>query len=296
MSGLPITVNRVYDSRDKRVGDFGVGWRLDIQTLRLRTNRNFSDGWSGTRSGGIFPNYCVVAADDHKVSITLADGTVEEFDMTLDNPCQQIIPLQFSTVSWRARAGTRGTLVSLDQSDVFVTGSFPGPIVLNDGGLIDPFNPQTYQYTTYEGMQFVINKSDGVLSAKDPNGNTLTFNAGGIIHSSGASVVFNRDGFGRITRMTAPDGKVSTYAYDANGDLASYADPAAEHDAVFLQSEPWRHRDSRSARPPAAEERVRRHRPAPRPHRRPGSPRRVRTRRRQPAGDRPRSQRRPDRL
>ncbi len=29
MSGLPIVVNRVYDSRDKRKGDFGIGWRLD---------------------------------------------------------------------------------------------------------------------------------------------------------------------------------------------------------------------------------------------------------------------------
>ena len=38
MSGIPITVNRTYDSRDKRKGDFRVGWRLDVQTLSIRAN------------------------------------------------------------------------------------------------------------------------------------------------------------------------------------------------------------------------------------------------------------------
>ena len=42
----PITVTRTYDSRDKGKGDFGVGWRLDVQTLRLRTNRVLGTGWT----------------------------------------------------------------------------------------------------------------------------------------------------------------------------------------------------------------------------------------------------------
>ncbi|HUQ87853.1 MAG TPA: PKD domain-containing protein [Vicinamibacterales bacterium] len=227
MSGLPITVNRVYDSRDKRSGDFGIGWRLDIQTLRLRTNRPMYSGWNGTKSGGFLPNYCVTAGDDHKVSITLADGTVEEFDMALDTPCQQIQPPQTANVIWNRRPGTRGTLASIDQSDVWINGSFPGTVELLDGSLTDLFDPQTFRYTTYEGMQFVINKTAGVQSAKDPDGNTLTFTPNGIIHSSGASVTFTRDAQGRITKMTAPDGKISNYTTDANGDLASYADAAA---------------------------------------------------------------------
>lgn len=226
MAGLPITVNRVYDSRDKRPGDFGIGWRLDIQTLRLRANRTMYNGWNGTKSGGFLPNYCVVGADDHKISITLADGAVEEFDMALDVPCQQIVPPQMANVLWNRRAGTRGTLASLDQSDVWIVGSFPGTVELWDGSLTDLFDPQTFRYTTYEGTEFVINKAAGVQSAKDRNGNTLTFTPGGIIHSAGASVTFTRDGQDRITRMTAPDGKISNYATDANGDLATYADPA----------------------------------------------------------------------
>jgi RHS repeat-associated protein len=225
MVGLDIAVNRVYDSRDKRPGDFGIGWRLDVQTLRLRANRTMYNGWNGTKAGVFVPNYCVAGADDHKISITLADGTVEEFDMALTTPCQLASPPQISDVIWNRRPGTRGTLVSLDQSDVWIIGSFPGTVELWDGSLTDLFDPQTFRYTTYEGTEFVINKTAGVQSAKDRNGNTLTFNANGIIHSAGASVTFNRDPLGRITTMTAPDGKVTTYTTDANGDLSAFTDP-----------------------------------------------------------------------
>ena len=36
VAGLPITLHRTYDSRDTTLGDFGVGWRLDLQSLRVR--------------------------------------------------------------------------------------------------------------------------------------------------------------------------------------------------------------------------------------------------------------------
>ena len=228
MVGLPITVNRVYDSRDKRPGDFGIGWRLDIQTVRLRANRPMNTGWTGTRTGSFIFNYCIQGADEHKISITLADGTVEEFDMAFSpSPlCQQIVPPEFANVVWNPRPGTRGRLVSLDQSDIFAVGSFPGSVELFDGGMLDPFDPQTFRYTSYEGTEFVINKTAGVQSVKDRNGNTLTFTPNGITHNAGASVTFLRDAQGRITRMTAPDGKISNYTIDANGDLANFADPA----------------------------------------------------------------------
>src|SRR5262249_13617815 len=45
LSGLPITLQRTYDSRDKAVGDFGVGWRLGLETLRVRANREQGSGW-----------------------------------------------------------------------------------------------------------------------------------------------------------------------------------------------------------------------------------------------------------
>jgi hypothetical protein len=37
--GLPITITRTYDSRDTTSGDFGVGWRLDMQNVKVRESR-----------------------------------------------------------------------------------------------------------------------------------------------------------------------------------------------------------------------------------------------------------------
>lgn len=45
MSGLPITITRSYDSRDKGKGDFGIGWRLGIQTLNVRENQILGSDW-----------------------------------------------------------------------------------------------------------------------------------------------------------------------------------------------------------------------------------------------------------
>jgi hypothetical protein len=45
MAGIPISVVRSYDSRDKTRGDFGIGWRLDVQSLRLRVVGRQGEGW-----------------------------------------------------------------------------------------------------------------------------------------------------------------------------------------------------------------------------------------------------------
>ena len=50
-SGIPITITRTYDSRDKTKGDFGIGWRLGIQSLRIRANRVPGTGWVRNTAG-----------------------------------------------------------------------------------------------------------------------------------------------------------------------------------------------------------------------------------------------------
>ena len=73
-------------------------------------------------------------------------------------------------------------------------------------------------------MVFTINKTAGVQSARDLNGNTLTFGPNGVTHSSGKGIAFVRDGQGRITQITDPNGNIQTYTYDANGDLITHTD------------------------------------------------------------------------
>ena len=51
VGGLPIQVNRTYDSFDKAVGDFGHGWSVDLGDFRVSTNGPLGQG--GNRLGRI---------------------------------------------------------------------------------------------------------------------------------------------------------------------------------------------------------------------------------------------------
>ena len=70
MAGLPIEVVRTYDSRDTRVGDFGIGWNVGVRDVRLQKNVTIGRFWEQTRSSGPFPNYCVRPTKPHTVTVT----------------------------------------------------------------------------------------------------------------------------------------------------------------------------------------------------------------------------------
>ena len=229
MSGLPITVNRVYDSRDKSAGDFGVGWRLELETLRIRTNRVLGTGWLRGQSGA---SITLFATDPHKVSVTLPSGEVEEFDMQV-SPTSGLGSLDFTSVTgFTARPGTVGKLEALANNGLLIVNAGQGDELVDDGTL-GTYDPQLFRYTSVDGTEFVVHRANGLQSLKDTNGNTLTFGPDGIAHSAGKSALFERDGEGRITRLTDPRGNVQTYAYDLNGDLASHTDAVGNTTQFF---------------------------------------------------------------
>ena len=220
MTGIPITVTRTYDSRDKAKGDFGAGWRLGLQTLRLRSNRVPGTGWSRTVSG---PTVSLVPTSEHKVSITLGDGKVEEFDMIVA-PTSNFGSLDATHVTgYTARPGTLGKLQALGNPDLLIV-SGGSEVELVDDSTFNTYNPVQFRYTTAGGTVIDVHRVDGVQKMTDTNGNSLTFGSGGIIHSAGKSVVFLRDSQGRISQITDPMGNAHSYAYDANGDLVSHVD------------------------------------------------------------------------
>ncbi|RLA08078.1 MAG: hypothetical protein DRQ54_04680, partial [Gammaproteobacteria bacterium] len=223
MSGVPITVNRVYDSRDKRTGDFGVGWSLDVQTLILRANRVLGTGWQVVKSGYSFS---LQAQDAHKVSLRLPGGKVEEFDMLVTPTSSNFTPFPpfANRASFQARPGTVGKLQSLDNNNLSVFGAQPGEVFLVDDITNIDYDPQRFKYTSVDGTEIIINKSSGIEMITEPNGGTLEFRMDGIFHSAGKQALFVRDDLGRITTMTDPNGKDQHYSYDANGDLVAHAD------------------------------------------------------------------------
>jgi RHS repeat-associated protein len=226
VAGLPMQVIRTYDSRDKRVGDFGVGWTLSLNNIRLEKSVNLGRFWNETVDNGLFPRFCLNPSRAHLVTVTFPDGKVYKFAAATSPQCQTIDAVRFATVSYVQQPGTAGTagasLVAVGNNDVIVDGGIPGSVnLVGDSGL---YNPRVFQMTTAEGLKYVIEEGVGLRSMTDLNGNTLTISSSGIIHSSGKSITFTRDTQGRITQISDPAGNVMTYTYDANGDLVTFKD------------------------------------------------------------------------
>lgn len=216
--GVPVSVTRTYDSRDKSMGDFGIGWRLGVQTLRLQTNRVLGTGWLRTVSG---PTVSLSPTSEHRVSLTLSDGTVEQFDLQL-TPMSNVGALDATRVTGLVpRAGTLGTLEYLGDPELLIVDA-GATTVLVDYFTLDTFDPKLFRYTSIDGQQIEIHRLEGVKKVIDRNGNTVTFGSEGIVHSNGRSIRFIRDGKGRIAQIVDPNGNANSYAYDFNGNLSSH--------------------------------------------------------------------------
>jgi RHS repeat-associated protein len=232
LAGLPIQVVRTYDSRDKQLGDFGVGWRLSVSNVRLREDGPVGDRWEGELRPVFLPlvkdplpRYCIVPIRERQVTITLPDDQVLRFRPKLTPDCQLFAPPQVVTISYVPVSGTLGTLEMLGQNpQALVVGSFPGHVELWDQEATDLEDPAQYRLTTQDGRILVIDQTSGLVSLTDLNGNTLTFGRNGITHSSGEGVAFERDAQGKITRVTDPEGESLTYAYDTSVDLVAVTD------------------------------------------------------------------------
>jgi RHS repeat-associated protein len=225
--GLPIEVTRTYDSRDKRQGDFGIGWTLGIRNVRVQESRAAGAHWQGDITGPAqFPTYCINPSKPHVVTVTLADNRVYKFEATLSpgNGCQALGPLREVTLGFRPLPGTNASLTPVGENPLLVHGSFPGSIQLLDTNTVAPVDYDQYQLTLEDGTMLFIDQHAGLQRMTDTNGNTLVINNDGIIHSGGKSVTFTRDSQGRITQIADPAGNPMTYAYDAKGDLTSFRD------------------------------------------------------------------------
>lgn len=143
LAGLPIQVVRTYDSRNKATGEFGVGWRLDLNTVKVSTNGALGENWFGTRSGGLFPNYCIQPTKPHLVTITFGDGTVFQFQPTLSPACQQLVPITETAVSFTPMSTTppNAALTVVGGNLAFIGDAYPGPITLLDLANATTFDP-----------------------------------------------------------------------------------------------------------------------------------------------------------
>lgn len=223
VDGQRMQVLRGYDSLDKRVGDFGVGWRVSLGNFRISANRALgAGGWTEypTACGLFGCSWAFKSSVPHVVTVTFPDQHQEVFDFTPSGGFSVFYFL--GTAAFTARPGT-GTTSTLEPLDNGISYDFAGNI---DSGLFgEIYAPTRFRLTTRDGHVYVLDTSTGLVSATDRNGNTVSVDTSGVHASNGESITYTRDGQGRITRITEPAGQAITYTYSPAGDLASATYP-----------------------------------------------------------------------
>ena len=106
VAGVPMEVTRTYDSRDKRVGDFGFGWTLGLHNVRLEKSGGLGFKWYETVSQELIPNYCLEATGSHLVTVTFPGGKVFKFQAAVTPHCQRFTAVTSGTLTFIPLAGT----------------------------------------------------------------------------------------------------------------------------------------------------------------------------------------------
>lgn len=224
LSGLPIQILRTYDSRDKRKGDFGVGWTLNIRQGSYRNNRQPGEGWQF--ASGFLPCQFIRESLGHVTTIRLSDREIYRFKLSLGSGAPTLggcfAQARFDFVDGPVPGAT---LAILGNTQVLYQN---GDNRVVDASSLEIYEPQAVRLITRDGHIFDLNLQQGVTRLEDTNGNELSITSNGITHSSGRTVTFDRDGQGRITRIADPEGESLTYEYDAAGDLVKVTDRAEQ--------------------------------------------------------------------
>lgn len=225
LAGIPVSVSRTYDTRRKSENlDFGYGWSVDYQNVRVQESRTLGFSWSlNYYRNGFFGEYCVEPNGDPIVTITLPDGSIEKFKAVANPDCTSLVPTIDIHIGFEALPGTYSTLEQVDY----------GMLRLANGNIIDMgdpdsfehgIDPDAYKLTTKEGMIYHLDQGFGIRRVEEPGGHYVTYSDSGIMHSLGYAIDFERDSQGRIVALALPDGRRIEYSYTLEGDLDQLTD------------------------------------------------------------------------
>jgi len=223
VNGFQMQVKRSYDSYDKRVGDFGVGWKVSLDNFRTSSNRQLgAGGWSEQPTSCFFGLcfYGFTTSAPHYVTVTWPDGHQEQFDFTPSGG--GILFYWQGSAAFTAHPGTGTTSTLAVDGDSSVIYGFDGNLYDSN---FDVYNPQRFTLTTRDGRVLVLDVNQGLISETDPSGNTLNIDGNGVHASNGQSITYARDALNRISQISGPAGQTLSYSYDSNGDLSTFTDP-----------------------------------------------------------------------
>jgi len=260
VAGMPIAINRLYDTRRDSAGAFGEKWRSDWEDPKISAD-SMSGGWQGY----VNVQYCVRESSQHIVTISLSESEKYYFaprilfNSSSSSCINAANPMGFYDVYVHLvfdSLNGRGQLSMTSPSNLGLTpsgyaqgdgclGNWSSPLNLatfEDDPIATCFKNDTayepplsgFTFTAPDGTQYGFN-NDGTLAwKKDRNSNTLTYDYSGITWSNPAlgsskQATFTRDGNNRITEVYDPiaintsGSPVLKYYYDGNGNLTNVA-------------------------------------------------------------------------
>ena len=244
VAGIPVTVTRSYDTRraDQSL-DFGYGWTVDANNVRLQESRRVGFAWDVFIQGGTFGQRCIRPLGDPIVTVTLPDGEVASFKARAEPECRSAldgdshVSLLFDPIE--------GTDHRLEQTDygivrwANIAGNAVGILFDEASGDTNPIDPRHYRLTTDAGLVYEVDQFDGVRTITDQGTETsLTYSRDGVQHSSGIGIDFIRDAQSRITQLRLPDGETIDYRYTASGDLEAMIDQEQEETRFTYEANP----------------------------------------------------------
>jgi RHS repeat-associated protein len=256
VAGIPLSINRQYNTRYASSGSFGNNGKLDYDNIKIEKSASLTSGWFGTRSGF---TYGIKPTTDHLITVTLGGGEQYYFDAQIvfdssgaSTINSSVIPdcYNFFTVHVQCMPLGAGQLnVSLPGDDVGMDDQLSGwnqPLTVvhfddADGFPTGDYDPDLSQFTftAPDGTKYNFNGDGTVSSITDRNNNSVSYSSSGIFHSSGKQLNFTRDGSGRITEIYDPIALSTSgspalkYDYDSTGNLTNVARLVQRSPAIY---------------------------------------------------------------
>lgn len=236
LAGIPIRIARSYDTLDADFSqDFGYGWRMDIASPRIRESVRISPA-EAAGGGSLVANPFRVGS---RVYLNAPDG--------------RRVGFTFEPVATAGLLGTvwlpkfrpdPGVDMELMVEQTSLTQQSDGSFSLYLFGLA--YNPDRYTLKTRDQMTYTYDQFADIQlqSVEDRNGVRLTFTRDGIESSIGPRIKWERDDFGRITRLVDPADNAIVYSYTSSGDLASVTDRVGEVTSMAYLSAPAHYLES----------------------------------------------------
>ncbi|MBI3348492.1 MAG: putative Ig domain-containing protein, partial [Burkholderiales bacterium] len=236
LAGHTLDFTRRYDSfTADQAGSFGNGWRLAWRDLGVTADVPTT----GSEASGVYnplrwgTRVFVDTPDGGRAGFTFQPVAVTGQGFTYYEP------------RWVPDAGVTWQLQSAKLPLQQASGKFYS---LDDGSAYNPaaLAGQRAQYTLVDtaGTRWDIQSGQGLTGITYADGVRLDVNGSGVTVASaagGEAIVFTNDSQGRLSRVTAPDGRVFDYGYDSAGNLVSARDLSAGTSQRYGYANPAAH-------------------------------------------------------